>query len=88
MEDEITDFQLTPTGKQPNYVHQNVVRTWLTPSSGILLSKLSATDNLVYTFNPSIPPLWNIGNMRLIGILHKKEANNFEVLQVIEKKVK
>jgi len=26
--------------------------------------------------------------MRLIGILHKKEANNFEVLQVIEKKVK
>lgn len=88
VEDEITDFQLTPTGKQPNYVHQNVVRTWLTPSSGILLSKLSATENLVYNFNPSIPPLWNIGNMRLIGILHKKEANNFEVLQVIEKKVK
>jgi hypothetical protein len=26
--------------------------------------------------------------MRLIGILHKKEANNLEVLQVIEKKIK
>jgi hypothetical protein len=88
VEDEITDFQLTPTGKQPNYVHQNVVRTWLTPSSGILLSKLSATENLVYNFNPSIPAIWNLNNMRLIGILHKKEANNLEVLQVIEKKVK
>jgi hypothetical protein len=65
-----------------------VVRTWLTPSSGILLSKLSATENLVYNFNPSIPAIWNINNMRLIGILHKKEANNLEVLQVIEKKIK
>lgn len=88
VEDEITDVQLTPTGKQPNYVHQNVVRTWLTPASGILLSTLSTTDNLVYNFNSSIPAIWNTNNMRLIGILHKKEANSFDVLQVIEKKIK
>lgn len=88
VEDEITDVQLTPTGKQPNYVHQNVVRTWLTPASGILLSKLSTTDNLVYNLNSSIPAIWNTNNMRLIGILHKKEANSFDVLQVIEKKIK
>jgi hypothetical protein len=82
------DYQLTPSGKQPDYVHQNVVRSWFTPSSGILLSKLSTKENLQYTFNLTITGLWNINNLRIIAILQKKEPNNFDVLQVIEKKIK
>jgi len=88
VEDNILDYQLTPTGKQPDYIHQNVVRKWITPPSGILLSTLSARENLTYNFNITIPPLWNISHLRLIGILHKRESANSEVLQVTEKKVK
>lgn len=88
VEDNITDYQLTPSGKQPDYLHQNVVRSWFTPSSGILLSKLSTKENLQYTFNLTIPGLWNINNLRIIAILQKKEPNNFDVFQVIEKKIK
>jgi hypothetical protein len=88
VEDNIMDYQLTPAGKQPDYVHQNVVRSWFTPSSGILLSKLSTKENLQYTFNLTIPGLWNINNLRIVAILQKKEPNNFDVLQVIEKKIK
>lgn len=88
VEDNIMDYQLTPSGKQPDYLHQNVVRSWFTPSSGILLSKLSTKENLQYTFNLIVPGLWNINNLRIIAILQKKEPNNFDVLQVIEKKIK
>jgi hypothetical protein len=88
VEDNIIDYQLTPTGKQSDYIHQNVVRNWLTPASGILLSTISFRENLTYTFNTTISPRWNIDNIRLIGLLHKKESGNFEVLQVIEKKVR
>ena len=88
VEDNIMDYQLTPAGKQPDYVHQNVIRSWFTPSSGILLSKLSTKENLQYSFNLTIPGLWNINNLRIIAILQKKEPNNFDVLQVIEKKIK
>jgi len=88
VEDNIMDYQLTPSGKQPDYLHQNVVRSWFTPSSGILLSKLSTKENLQYTFNLTVPGLWNINNLRIIAILQKNESNNFDVLQVIEKKIK
>ncbi|MFM7091230.1 MAG: Omp28-related outer membrane protein, partial [Bacteroidota bacterium] len=88
VEDNIMDYQLTPTGKQTDYIHQNVVRKWITPSSGILLSTLSARENLTYNFNITISPLWNISHLRLIGILHKRESANSEVLQVTEKKIK
>jgi Outer membrane protein Omp28 len=87
-EDNIIDYQLTPTGKQPDYVHQNVVRSWFTPSSGILLSKISTKENLQFTFNLTLPVLWNTNNLRIIALIQKKELNNFDVLQVIEKKVK
>jgi hypothetical protein len=43
---------------------------------------------LQYTFNLTIPGLWNINNLRIVAILQKKEPNNFDVLQVIEKKIK
>ncbi len=88
VEDNIMDYQLTPTGKQPDYIHQNVVRKWITPPSGILLSTLSTKENLTYNFNITITPLWNTSHLRLIGFLHKRESANSEVLQVTEKKVK
>lgn len=88
VEDNITDYQLTPTGKQPDYVHQNVVRHWFTPSSGIFLSKLSSKENLPFSYNFILPSLWNTNNLRIIAIIQKKESNTFDVLQVIEKKIK
>lgn len=88
VEDNITDYQLTPTGKQPDYVHQNVLRYWFTPSAGILLSRLSSKENTEYTFNLPLLPTWNIDNMRIVAILHKKEDSKLDVLQVIEKKIK
>jgi len=87
VEDQITDVQLTPSGKQPDYVHQNVLRSWLTPSSGQPVPSPTRGSPGKFSFTVPIDPTWNRDRLRWVALVQAKSPTSLEVLQVSGKKM-
>ena len=86
-ESNIADMQLGPDGKNPEYLHQHVLRRALTPYDGSPVGEDLGTRSTVrrsYTF--LLPSNWNASNCRIIAVAHRS-GSSWDVLQVIEKRL-
>jgi len=86
-ESDITDAQLDQTTNITDYVHNHVLRTMLTSSSGDALAQsLSVGELVTKSFNYTLPPVdgtWKAENMEVIAFIH----SNTHVLQAAEEHV-
>ncbi len=83
-EDGIVDVQLTPKGKDPDYVHRHVFRTTLTPALGESLGNvLVVGSDLNRSYTYQLPNGWNEANCYLVAFVHRAGASK-EVLQAHE----
>lgn len=82
-ENNITDAQLTPTGVDKNYIHNHVMRKFLTPVQGNPLSELIPNQVKSINYISDIPTDWNLTELYAVGIIHKGSPN-YEVIQVAE----
>jgi hypothetical protein len=86
-ESDIIDTQLTPAGKDNDYVHKHVLRKTITASNGdVVASSLGVGEfvNEEYTF--TLPNDWVADNCTVVAFFHNGTTNK-EVLQAAEKHV-
>ena len=80
-ENGIVDVQLTPQGKDPDYVHRHVLRATLTPALGESLgTALAAGQTLNRSYVFTMPDLWVAENCHVVAFVHLDGASK-EVLQ-------
>lgn len=86
-ESNIADEQLTPAGKNPNYVHRHVLRGMMTSYDGDPVTEfLAASVVITRDFTMMLPDSWVADNCHVVVFLHKGGTNK-EVYQVHEVKV-
>jgi hypothetical protein len=87
LEDNISDYQLTPAGKQADYIHKHVLRKMLTSADGNLIQEdLSAGSRFCNKFVTTIPEAWKAGDMKIAAIVSLGGSSK-EVLQVVQVKM-
>jgi len=70
-EDGIIDKQLTPNGKDDNYLHRHVLRTMLTRSDGNALPELERGKALERTYTINLPENWQADQCDIIAFVHQ-----------------
>ena len=73
VEDNIVDFQLTPTGVDSSYAHKHVLRKCITPYNGVNLVAPTLVANRVFEYNYEIAlnPAWNRANTSVVAFVHR-----------------
>lgn len=84
-ENNIKDAQLTPTGVDVNYIHNHVMRKFLTPVQGNQLTALILNQAKILNFATDIPSDWNLNELYAVAIIHKGPPH-YEIIQVAEGK--
>lgn len=85
VENDIADTQLTPDGKQNDYVHQHVLRKALTPFDGTPVGPdLQSASSVRRSFVFTLPEGWNPDKCKLIAFAHRS-GDRWDVLQAAEK---
>lgn len=85
-ENNIKDAQLTPIGIDTNYVHQHVMRSFLGNVFGNSIYPVTLNQIKSYTFSSFIPVAWALDQLLVVAFVHKT-GPDFEVIQVVEKKL-
>ena len=87
VEDNVTDYQLTPAGKQSDYVHKHILRGMLTNAIGNLLQEdLTAGSRFSKRYVGAIPNGWKAGDCKLVAFVSLGGTSK-EVLQVVQAKM-
>jgi hypothetical protein len=87
LEDKIVNEQLTPDGKQPNYVHRHNLRKMLTPYDGeIITNLLKNVATLSKNYSLTLPDGWFDLNCSIVAFAHLG-GDKLEVLQAVEAKL-
>lgn len=69
-------------GIDPNYVHKHVLRTMLTPVSGVAVgSSFVSGQPFTQTFTIVLEPNWNADEMEIIAFVSNVQGSAFPVLQ-------
>lgn len=69
-------------GIDPNYVHKHVLRSMLTPVSGISVGTSFISGQIFsQTFNTIVEPNWNVDEMEIIAFVSNVQGSDFPVLQ-------
>lgn len=86
-EDNITDWQLTPTGWDEDYVHHDVFRAALTPILGQPLRADLAAGAMTttYTYSYRLPEAYRAEATSIVAFLHQDGADNRQVLQAVRR---
>lgn len=73
VEDNIIDFQLTPSGVDSSYAHKHVLRRCVTPYNGVNLVAPNLVANRVFEYNYEIAlnPVWNRANTSIVAFVHR-----------------
>lgn len=86
-EDGIADWQKTPDGDVPDYLHRHVFRTAIGPYNGSEIKSEALAGNVYCAeFSTKISPDWNRDKLYLIAILSRADGD-LEVLQAGEQKI-
>ncbi len=88
-ENDIKDYQLTPAGKIPDYLHKHVFRRVLTDDvggAGIGDSFIKGQP-VVMDFTATIPTEWKADDCHVVSFVHQN-GPEFNVLQAEEVKMK
>ena len=82
LEDGIVDYQLTPNGKQSDYIHKHVLRTMLTDYTGDAISTNQTVSGQrpAFTYTFDVPAEWNAENCSVVAFVSQK-GDNLDVLQ-------
>lgn len=99
IEDGIVDAQLNELEHIPDYVHNHVLRDFITPVAGASILDSIATKTpglvlerrLVYTpkfLTDATLDKWNLNNCRIVAVVHNDEQTDKEVSQVAEVNLK
>lgn len=87
VEDNVADYQLTPAGKQADYVHKHILRGMLTNADGNLLQEdLTAGSRFCKRYIGAIPTQWKEANCKLVAFVSLGGAAK-DVLQVVQVKM-
>ena len=87
VEDKVEDVQLTPDGKQSDYVHRHNLRDMLTAFNGNPLnSPLEAGILVNRNYFYTIPNEWDVAECSIVAFVHL-DAEDKTVLQVEKKKI-
>lgn len=87
IENKIKDAQLTPTGVDTAYIHNHVLRTFVSSIQGDVLKPIVVNDKKTYTYSATYPTMWNPDQLAIVAFIHNP-GPSYEVIQVVEKKVK
>ena len=80
-ETDISDVQLTPSGKQADYKHKHVLRDMLSNFNGDPLGTLPIGQLVNEGYNYQLPADWVDTNCKVVAFIHKGGLDK-EVLQV------
>lgn len=87
VEDNVADYQLTPAGKQSDYVHKHILRGMLTNATGNLLQEnLTAGSRFSKRYVSAIPNEWKAGDCKLVAFVSLGGSAK-DVLQVVQVKM-
>jgi hypothetical protein len=93
VEDSVISAQKDINGSGPgglitNYVHMNMLRIGLTPAFGepIITNPSTSSSQIIKSYTVTLAPENNQNNCKIVAYVYK--ANNYEILQVQEKKIK
>ncbi len=87
IESGIKDTQLTPSGKDNDYVHKHVLRKAITAYNGDeVASSLDVWDLIDEEYSYTIPSGWDADNCVVVAFFHNGSTNK-EILQAAEKHV-
>jgi hypothetical protein len=93
MEDSLIDVQLFVDHHDPNYVHNHVLRDFITPVIGAsVLDTVSVKEpgrvyERTFIYTPKKAE-WNLDNCKIVAFVHNSESGDKTVAQVAEVKVK
>lgn len=82
LEDQIVDYQLTPDGKENDYVHKHVLRTMLTDYKGDVISPAQTIggERPEFTYTFTVPAEWNWENCSVVAFV-SQYGDDLDVLQ-------
>jgi len=87
LEDKIVDYQLTPSGKQADYIHKHVLRGLLTNADGNLLQEpMEAGNRFCKRYTTTIPEAWKAPDCKIVAFVSLGGSSK-EVLQVLQVKM-
>lgn len=87
IEDNITDYQLTPAGKQADYVHKHVLRAMLTSATGNLIQEnLNTGSRFCKRYTLNLPTGWKERDCKVVAFVSLGGASK-DVLQVAQAKI-
>lgn len=87
LEDKISDYQLTPSGKQADYIHKHVLRGLLTNADGNLLQEpMEAGTRFCKRYTTTIPEAWKAADCKIVAFVSLGGTSK-EVLQVLQVKM-
>ena len=87
VQDSIADYQLTPAGVNPTYMHRHVFRGAIGAVTGVALTgPLNQGAELSRSFAYTLPANWVAEDCYLVMFVHLN-GDRKDVLQVIEKKI-
>jgi len=89
LEDSVLAYQASAPDPN-NYYHTRVLRTMLGGSWGLsssIPSSVTAGQTVNYTFNYTVPVEYNMRRLRLIALVQKYSANNYDRRIINSKKV-
>jgi hypothetical protein len=93
LEDNLVDVQVYPDHHDPNYVHNHVLRDFITPVIGasildtIAVKEPGRVYERTFIYTPKKAE-WNLDNCRIVAFVHNSESGDKAVAQVAEVKVK
>ncbi len=74
----------------PNHVHNHILRTMITPSTGIKIAPSKVAGRVViYKFRSDVIDItkWKLSNLKVIAFVHKQNSGVYDIVQVAEKTV-
>ncbi len=87
LESGIVDPQQTNTGKQDDYVHNEVLRKMPTPATGELITNTTEVGRVIRKgYRVDLPSQWNLNELDVVAFIHLGEPDNKSVLQVAHAK--
>ena len=85
LENDIVDYQLTPEGKQADYVHEHALREAITPPLGESIGAFAASQLDTMSYSVSVSPDYNAEHLELAAYVHYADLDEGgrEVLQAV-----
>lgn len=87
VEDNVSDYQLTPAGKEADYIHKHILRTALTNADGNTLQEnLEAGNRFCKRYVTTVPPEWKAADCKIAAFVSLGGTTK-DVLQVVQVKM-